>query len=361
MRDKIINELNEKQKDVAIDRMQALFSEMESEAKKLEPVIVTDEKCRYRPKQLKRVPPLYPRTLLDQSKEVSADVEYLIDKNGFARDYSTLVSTNNEFDKTIFKALRFWTFEPVIIDGRAIEVPSATVRLRFRITDATLNAEQVKAYVQSLRDRIAKGDPAAMYVAAYAGELVPELKIDRGETNLWFYKSAQSGYPDAQYKIGKYLFQGDGCKQDVDKGIRWLTLAAEEKSVDAEYFLGISLLGSEKIVEDKPKALGWLNKAANGHHQKAMMRLAWILATDKDESIRDPARALSLVNEVYKNYADKFRSYEVLAAAKAANGFFDEAVKMQKNALEEAKSIDYPMSEVQARLNAYQNKQPWLE
>ena len=71
--------------------------------------------------------------------------------------------------------------------------------------------------------------------------------------------------------------------------------------------------------------------------------------------------SLALINEVYKDYADKLRSDETLAAAQAANGKYDDAEKSQTAALKEAKSIRYPLDEVQARLTAYQNKQPWIE
>lgn len=361
IRDLVMSKMEEAQKDKAIDRMASLSSELAAEAKTLEPVLLSQEECTYRLKRIKTELPSYPHFLKAEGAQNIADLDFNIDKYGAVRDYSIVYASNRAFDSYIFKALPKWRYTPLTSNGRPVEVVSTRLRMTFQLGDSVVDPKKTKKYADELRKEAESREPSKVFGAAYVAELVHELNIDKRDTNRWFYKAAQAGLTSAEYQIGKSLFLGDGCVQDTRKGLRWLTMAAEEKSPDSQYFLGISMLGSDKVAEDRPKAIEWLNKAANAHHEKAMMRLAWILATDKDDKVRDPARALSLVNEVYKNYGDKLRSFEVLAAAQAANGKYDDAVNSQKSALKEAKSIEYPLDDVQARLNTYQNKQPWLE
>lgn len=63
--------------------------------------------------------------------------------------------------------------------------------------------------------------------------------------------------------------------------------------------------------------------------------LGWILATASDASLRDPAKALAfLKEEAAENGGGSARLADSLAAAEAANGHFDEAVKQENAALE---------------------------
>lgn len=360
-RDYVMNQMDEAQKNAAIDRMEKLLADINRQAKQLEPVIVPDENCKFHMKLIKPYRVDYPASMENAGKQDTTDVEFTIDKNGFPRDYSVSVSLGKEFDAAIFESLKHWRYEVALVNGKPVEVTNAEIRVKFRIEDGQMDKAAVQKYVEELRETAKNGTPQDKYTVAYIGDLVNELGIKKEESNRWYYQAAQAGYSKAQYEIGKALFRGQGCEQDTHKGLLWLTMAAEDESPDAEYFLGVSLLGSSKIQEDKPQAIAWLNKAAAGKSEKAIMRLAWILATDKDDHERDPARALQLVTEVYDTYPDKLRSYETLAAAQAANGLFEDAVKSQKKAIKEARHIDYPMDELKARLEAYNGHQPWHE
>ena len=94
---------------------------------------------------------------------------------------------------------------------------------------------------------------------------------------------------------------------------------------------------------------------------------AWILATCPDETVRDPHRAVELAGHairlVGKNATHRER--ETLAAALAAAGDFDAAVREQKRAveqLESAKPVDEDdLLSAKLRLTLYQNKQPYRE
>lgn len=362
-RDLIDKRLAKEEKSRALTRASELLAQMGDQAleEKLTPVMLSDMECQFQIKPLKMTQPKYPQEMMHEGKSGSVDVEYTIDKLGFARDYSAIVSTDKGFEKTIFTALRQWQYQPVLVDGKATEVAVTQLRVKFSIAGAKPDKNEVKKYLNDLRAKAELGKVADMYAFAYITNLLPELQVQRQESNSWYLKAAQAGLPRAQYEIGKSLMRGEGCKMDPEKGIYWLTMAAKSNSPNAQYFLGVSLLGSNKFVQNKQQAIEWLNHAVAGDHDKAAMRLAWILATDTDEHIRDPKRALALVTKVYEKYPDQLRANENLAAAQAANNLFDDAVKSQKSAISWAKRFDYPLTDLQARLVAYQQHQEWRE
>lgn len=363
VRDVINKRLTQDEKSQALTRATELLAQMSDQAlqEKLTPVMLSDMECQFQITPLKAPPPSYPNELINQNKGGSVDVEYTIDKLGFARDYSIIVATDKGFEKAVLTALKKWQYQPVLVDGKATEVAVTQLRVKFSIAGSTLNKDAVKKYIDELRAKAESGKVVDMYSFAYIANLLPELQVQKQESNSWYFKAAQAGLPHAQYEIGKALMRGEGCKVDQTKGVYWLTLAAKSNSPNAQYFLGVSLLNSNKFAQNKQQAIEWLNHAVAGGHEKAAMRLAWILATDTNDSVRDPKRAMELVTNISEKYPDQLRANENLAAAQAANGIFDEAIKNQKTAINLAKKIDYPLTELEARLVAYQQHQAWRE
>lgn len=358
-RDLILAKLNADQKVQAFKRLEELLSQLGDQVlnEKLTPVLLSDVDCQFKLRPSKVERPSYPAEALRAGKNGSVDVDFTIDKYGYVRDYSVLVSTDKIFEKATIGALKKWRYEPVIIHGKAVDVAVQNARLKFTINGAVFNETAIKKYVDELRAKAEAGSPVNMYTLAYAGDLLRELHIEKRESNSWYLKAAQGGLPEAQYQIGKSLIRGEGCKADVPKGLEWLTLAAKDNSAEAQYFLGVSLLGSNEFQQNKKQGIEWLNHAVLANHVKAKMRLAWILATDKENAYYDPAKSLMLIIGIYDGYADKLRATETLAAAQAASGLFEEAVETQTKAIGFAKDIDYPLEVEQQRLLAYQSRQ----
>ena len=71
----------------------------------------------------------------------------------------------------------------------------------------------------------------------------------------------------------------------------------------------------------------------------AKNNLAWILATDPDDTIRDAKSALKLSEEVNQKTGHKnFATLDTLAAAQAESGQFAEAVKTINKAIKSARA-----------------------
>lgn len=363
MRDLVASKLDASQKEQAFKRADELLSQMNDTALKsrLMPVLLSDVDCKFKLKPIKMEPPQYPQSMLNQGMNGSVDVDYTVDKLGFVRDYSVIATTDAAFTKETFNALKTWRYEMTYVSGQPVEVVVKQVRMNYRMSGTMWDKRKIKTYLEGLRAKAETGTPIDMYSFAYVTSLIPELKVQRQESNEWYLKAAQAGLPIAQYEIGKALFRGEGCETDTKKAIEWLTLAAQDSSPDAQYFLGVSLLGSDQFQQNKKQAIEWLNHAVAGKHPKAAMRLSWILATDEDDVYRDAKKSLDLVNEVYDSYPDKFRANENLAAAQAANGMFDEAIKSQELAIKLAKQINYPADALNNRLAIYKQHQSLRE
>lgn len=85
-------------------------------------------------KALKRnryVAPEYPPRALDKGESGSVTVEFVVDVSGQPRDVRVTASQPEAvFDKAALSAVRRWRYEPVIVDGVPVEIPTRTV-IRF--------------------------------------------------------------------------------------------------------------------------------------------------------------------------------------------------------------------------------------
>lgn len=91
--------------------------------------------------------------------------------------------------------------------------------------------------------------------------------------------------------------------------------------------------------------------------------LAWVLATHPDASVRDPQRAVELAAALCRRSRNKDASHlDVLAAAYAAAGRFDDAVKTAAEAVELARgsSNTSNAADLEARLKLYQSGRSYV-
>jgi spermidine synthase len=98
--------------------------------------------------------------------------------------------------------------------------------------------------------------------------------------------------------------------------------------------------------------------------RSARNNLAWLLATSPDASLRDPAEALRLAeglrNEMREPSANLL---DTLAAAYAAAGRFEEAIRSaeQAMALAEAEGALARAQTFRRRISDYRSREPYIE
>ena len=100
---------------------------------------------------------------------------------------------------------------------------------------------------------------------------------------------------------------------------------------------------------------------ANPRMFTAANNLAWLLATNKDEKIRDGKRAVEVAKSIcettqYKDY----RFFSTLAAAYAEDGDFENAISITKKAIEmaTAKGDDRSVGSLSQRLELFESEKP---
>jgi tetratricopeptide (TPR) repeat protein/thiol-disulfide isomerase/thioredoxin len=217
-------------------------------------------------------------------------------------------------------------------------------------------AESIAAYQNAL----ALAPEQAPLRLAFAATLWKANRHDDAQAAIDKAKTLTKDTPAFRNQLGK-VWQTLGEHAKARDAFGAAATAAPE-DVEMLFNLAVSrqfggdIAGSinayEAVLQRKP---GLLDAASN---------LAWVLATAKDEKLRQPARALTLAEEV--NTAAGGRSPAVLdnlAAAQAANGNFADAVATAQNALTlaVASGETAAAADIRKHLASYQEDRPWIE
>ena len=84
-------------------------------------------------KPVKTVPPDYPQSALDHHVAGSVILSFTVDTKGETRDVQVLQSTPpGTFDRAAMAAVKRWRYQPVLVNGTAVEVPTKTL-VRFEL------------------------------------------------------------------------------------------------------------------------------------------------------------------------------------------------------------------------------------
>lgn len=116
----------------------------------------------------------------------------------------------------------------------------------------------------------------------------------------------------------------------------------------------------DSILTDRSEA----GASEGGARYRARNLLAWILATDPDDRLRDGPRGVKLAEENLRSAggADP-QAWDTLAAAYAESGRFTDAIEAQKKCLEglSAASLPARIDEARARLDLYSSGQRYRD
>ena len=231
----------------------------------------------------------------------------------------------------------------------SFKVPGTSIReygnLEQRVHDTKLKAET--------------GDPSAQmrYGMMIAG--LPQLNQTYDQALFWFLKAAQAGARYAQYQIGTGLLTGHGCQCDTNKGEIWLEKAAQADQADAQVSLAEYLLKDKSNQESVAGAVVWLERAAKQGNSSGKLLLSAILAASPSTDVRDPARALTLADQLDHDFKHDPSLWEIRAAANASRGDYKSAVKAQSQAIAEATRLGWDLEKLEQRQSLYTSQQAW--
>ncbi|NVJ61908.1 MAG: TonB family protein [Gammaproteobacteria bacterium] len=352
--------------DLAAAEYESLIKNYDSEVliKRLYPELLEEKKAgkSHDATALKIVEPRYPYDAARRGIQGWVRVRLDLDVKGNPRNIRVIESfPDSTFVSETLKSISKWRFEPARNEQNEL-IPSFDLgyTLKFRLQGADLTLK--KSVYDDLANKAKQGDAPAQFALGYWHEKLSSLEGDVNPTEMYL-NSAVQGFASAQYKLGLSLLYGNGCRQDKEKGIAWLTRAAANGQLNAQESLaGLALQTPTR--ESQLLALSYLdNLQQQGEmSSSATIRLAWLLATSPYEDIANPKRAIKVMDNIsWRNYRDTVTENEILAASYAALGDFEEAIDYQEEALDDAEDLDYDVSEIKERLDSYKAKQLWFQ
>lgn len=191
----------------------------------------------------------------------------------------------------------------------------------------------------------------------------------------WLRKDADRGDADSQALLGLSYLQGRFGASDEARGREWMEKAVQSGDSEAMSSYGLWLLGRHDRPEAMREGLSLLRRAVDreGGAGIAANNLAWALCTAPVDAIRDPERGLAVAKAMGKPEDLDVGLRDTVAACHAAVSDFDEAVRLQRSALEEfrrhadtggdtaRKELAETLERAGARLALYQARKSYRE
>lgn len=117
-----------------------------------------------------------------------------------------------------------------------------------------------------LTKAVAQNSPEAHYLLSRMYELqvgYVDEALRRSQAGGLLVKSAELGWPEGQMLLGRRMARGEGMRQQIAEGVRWLEKAMAAGSLGAIHEMALLYLEEVKgIAANKDKALGHLRAAA---------------------------------------------------------------------------------------------------
>jgi TPR repeat protein len=361
---KIYNKFSDEEKKSADEEYKALLAKLNNEAiqNKLTPdfsgQIVTTKKQRI----IKSVKLQYPSELEHSKKFGPVDIIFTIDKYGITRDHVVYYASHKLLGEAALKTLRQYQYEPLLVNGKPVDLNGVKIRFNFMMK-GKYQEEKIKEIIDDERNKASSGGSEDKLGFAYLLEAIPSFSqsyrlVDN--PNEWYIRSANQGNYVASYFLGRNILYGNMCSADSVQSMGWLLKAAKGGISDAQYLLAIEAFSGARFEKNDEKGFYWLSKAAEAN-KFAKVKYAWILSTHPDTKYRNGKLAQELLRAVEDTHSDKLSLYQARAASAAEIGNFDDAIKWQKKAVEDAKDLEIPLTQVEQQLNSYVNNSPWRE
>ena len=301
----------------------------------------------------------FPRYALEKKLWGDVILDFTVLPDGSAHNARVLyASTALLFDHAARYVVMNTRFKPKVVNG--VNVP-CDMRIRVKFTHARGKPEDpFEAKFGGTKTKAEAGDPEAQFVYGLLLLARPDLNDAKDDSYPWLLKAAQAGMPQAQFLVGMAGMSDAVAEREPAKGEAWLAKSAASGQATAQIALASWYLANRTDDAAIGEARRLLEAAIPSGNFDAKYRLAGLLASSRDPAHRDPARALTLLDEVRALYQFDPAMNEVKAAALATQGDFEGAVKSQKSALSRARQLRWDVQPLEARLADYEAKKPFV-
>ncbi len=168
--------------------------------------------------------------------------------------------------------------------------------------------DELNSAVGEMKALAESGYPYAQYMLGKMYRDRVGVLPDVAKAKRWFTRSAEQAVPVAQYALGKLCLSDDAEVRDVDAGLHWLELAFENGTHYAGYRLGKEYLRGESMPKDVPTALDYLTRSAEQGNQFSQYTLGklYLLGRDVKQDKEIAAHWLTLSAAQGNQYASFF-------------------------------------------------------
>ena len=118
---------------------------------------------------------------------------------------------------------------------------------------------------------------------------------------------AESGNPNAQFKLGVMYANGEGVPENDAEAVKWFRLAADQGDTGAQSNLGFMYASGRGVQENDAEAVKWYRLAAEQGDAKAQFKLGLMCALGRGVPQND-TKAYALLSVV------KARGHDVKSA-----------------------------------------------
>ena len=267
-----------------------------------------------------------------------------------------------QFDQPAMLASMNSLYAPQIEDGSP---QPCTMQTRVKFWAGRRPADLVEQDLNALRKKADEGDPNSQLLYGvllqnFVRSKTSENPLVRENPLEWFIKAAQAGNSAAQYFVGRDQLSAYLGEANEAQGVFWLDKAARAGDSDAQLELAYHYLRDASNAGNVRKAAELLGRAVEAGRPEARFYLAALLASNPDDGIRDPKRALEIFEKDQGIYDLNPIGWEIRAAAHANLGEFDDAARLQKLAIRKAKTFKWNTAPLDVRLATYEAKKPWV-
>jgi TPR repeat protein len=252
-----------------------------------------------------------------------------------ARVYQQRAEDADEADRDMHMELALEQY----LHAVAVGSDDAMFALAALYLDGAYGEDNIESGIPLLRQAADLGNPEATLWLAHMYVDGTHVEVDHDQAEALFHAAAQTGSGRASLHYARFLLAHD--RPFPEEALTWLQEHADANDPEAMLLLGNLYAKGVGVSQSFRRALSWFKSAVGVSPDDANIvnEVAWTLAVTNLEKLRKPRYALEIMDHVMEadETARENPAYlDTWAAAHAATGDFQEAVKVQEQAVKAA-------------------------